>query len=87
VRGEARLRAGDAAGAVREFTSVLDNRGADPFSPVVAMAHLGLARAHARAGNVAESRRSYDTLLEIWKGADDDLPVLRTARDELAALR
>jgi hypothetical protein len=87
VRGDARLRAGDPAGAVREFTSVLDNRGADPFSPVVAMAHLGLARAHALAGNSAESRKSYETLLDIWKGADDDLPVLRTARDELAALR
>jgi hypothetical protein len=51
------------------------------------MAHLGLARAHALAGNSAESRKSYETLLDIWKGADDDLPFLRTARDELAALR
>ena len=87
VRAEARLRAGDAAGAVREFTSVLDNRGADPFSPVVAMAHLGLARAHARAGNPAGSRTSYETLLELWKDADPDLPLLRVARDEIAALR
>jgi eukaryotic-like serine/threonine-protein kinase len=87
VRGEARLRAGDAEGAVREFTSLLDHRGADPFSPVVAMAHLGLARAHALAGRTAESRTSYDTLLDIWKDADADLPVLRIVREEVAALR
>lgn len=86
VRGEARLRAGDPAGAAREFQSVLTHRGADPFSPVVAMAHLGLARAHARTGATAESRAAYETLLGIWAGADADLPVLAQVRQELAAL-
>jgi tetratricopeptide (TPR) repeat protein len=86
VRGEARLRAGGAEEAVREFRSILTHRGADPFSPVVAMAHLGLARAHARSGAIAESRAAYDELLAIWAGADPDLPILRTVRDERAAL-
>jgi serine/threonine protein kinase/tetratricopeptide (TPR) repeat protein len=87
LRGEARLRAGEAAEAAREFQSLLTHRGADPFSPVVAMAQLGLARAHARAGAVAESRAAYERLFEIWADADADLPVLRTARDEYAALK
>ncbi len=87
VRGEARLRAGAAAEAVREFQSILTHRGADPFSPVVALAHLGLARAHALTGAMAESRAAYESLLEIWSGADPDLPVLLQAREELARLR
>ena len=87
VRGEARLRAGAAAEAVREFQSILTHRGADPFSPVVALAHLGLARAHARTGAIAESRAAYESLFAIWSGADPDLPVLRKAREEYAALK
>ena len=86
IRGDARLRAGDAQGAIRDFQSLLTHRGADPFSPVVALAHLGLGRAHAAAGAVHESRASYEALLAIWSGADDDLPVRRVARDELARL-
>ena len=72
---------------MREFQSILTHRGADPFSPVVALAHLGLARAHARTGAMAESRAAYEALLEIWSGADPDLPVLLQAREELARLR
>jgi hypothetical protein len=87
VRGEARLRAGAPAEAAREFQSILAHRGADPFSPVVAMAQLGLARAYARTGAIAESRAAYDTLLTMWANADPDLPVLQQARTELAQLR
>jgi tetratricopeptide (TPR) repeat protein len=86
IRGEARLRAGDAAGAAREFQALISHRGADPFSPVVPMAHLGLARALARSGAIAESRQAYETLLGLWASADADLPVLRLARDELGKL-
>lgn len=87
VRGEARLRAGAADEAAREFQSILTHRGADPFSPVVALAHLGLARAHARVGATTESRAAYETLFAIWSNADPDLPVLHRAREEYAALR
>jgi tetratricopeptide (TPR) repeat protein len=86
IRGEARLRAGDAAGAAREFQALISHRGADPFSPVVPMAHLGLARALARSGAIAESRQAYETLLGLWASADADLPVLRLAREELGKL-
>jgi serine/threonine protein kinase/tetratricopeptide (TPR) repeat protein len=86
VRGEARLRANEPAEAAREFQSILTHRGADPFSPVVALAHLGLARAHARSGAIAESRAAYEALLSIWVNADADLPILQQVRDELSAL-
>jgi eukaryotic-like serine/threonine-protein kinase len=87
VRGEARLRANEPAEAAREFQSILTHRGADPFSPVVALAHLGLARAHARSGAISESRAAYEALLSIWANADPDLPILQQVRQELAALR
>jgi serine/threonine protein kinase/tetratricopeptide (TPR) repeat protein len=86
VRGEARLRAGAPEEAKREFQAILTHRGADPFSPVAALAHLGLARAHARAGGIAESRASYEALLGIWSNADPDLPILAQVRAEYAAI-
>jgi hypothetical protein len=46
------------------------------------MAYLELARARARSGDVAGSRRAYDDLFEIWKGADADFPPLAAARTE-----
>lgn len=87
VRGIARLQANEPEEAKREFQAILTHRGADPFSPVVPLAYLGLARAHARTGAIAESRAAYETLLEIWKQADPDLPILSQAREELARLR
>lgn len=51
-----------------------------------ALAHLGLGRAYARTGAIAESRAAYEALLTIWAGADPDLPILRQAREEFAAL-
>ena len=82
LRGDARLRAGDTEDAIRQFRFVLDHRGADPFSPVWPLSHLGLARALARAGRPAESRQTYDALLHLWSAADPDLPPLLAARQE-----
>jgi hypothetical protein len=81
---DVRLKAG--ADALREYQSVIDHRGADPFSSLITMSQLGLARAFARSGNEAESRRMYEALLVTWKNADADLPILRQVRDELARL-
>jgi eukaryotic-like serine/threonine-protein kinase len=86
LRAEARLRAGAAADAIREFQTVVDHRGADPFSSVIPMSQLGLARALARSGNTAESRKAYEALLAAWKDADADLPIVQQVRDELARL-
>ena len=86
LRGEARLRAGMPTEAAREFRVVLDNRGADPFSPIVPLAQLGLARALARGGDEAGGRAAYDAVLRMWSAADADLPALMTAKQEAAAL-
>ena len=86
-RGLALREQGDDAGAAREFQTVLDHRGVDPFSPFHALARLGLARARAGLEETAAARDEYDKFLEQWKGADKDLPVLQAARKERAALR
>ena len=87
IRGEARLRRGAAADAIRDFQTVLDNRGADPFSPLIPLSQLGIARALSLEGNTAESRRAYEMVWKTWEHADPDLPILVAARKEYAQLR
>jgi hypothetical protein len=65
---------------------VLDNRGADPFSSLIPLAQLGVARALSAGGHVAEARTAYETVLRTWEHADPDLPVLLAARKEAAEL-
>jgi eukaryotic-like serine/threonine-protein kinase len=50
------------------------------------MAPLGLARAHAMAGNVAGSLNAYERFLTAWGEADPDVPVLLEARSEFDRL-
>jgi tetratricopeptide (TPR) repeat protein/predicted Ser/Thr protein kinase len=86
LRAEAFAQRGDLAEAIREYQRVLSNRGVDPFTPVLPLAQLGIARAQARAGNAAASREAYETLFATWKAADADFHLLASARTEHAAL-
>ena len=86
LRGRARLEQGDAKGAIQEFELVLEHRGVDPFSGLHAFARLELARARARAGDRAGAQADYDRFLELWSDADRELPALRAAERERAAL-
>jgi hypothetical protein len=53
---------------------------------MVPLAHLGIARAETRAGDLAAARRAYEALFTIWAHADADLPPLVAARAEYARL-
>jgi predicted Zn-dependent protease len=86
LRGEAYLRAGQAARAAATYQELLDHPGIS-FGPGYPLARLGLARAEAAMGNVDASRSEYRHLLDDWKDADPDLPVLLKAKAELARLR
>jgi len=86
LRGVAYLRAGEPESALAEFQKVLAQRGADPFSPVCAVAPLGVARALAALGRADEAAKAYDAFLQAWREADPDVPVLREAREERARL-
>jgi serine/threonine protein kinase/tetratricopeptide (TPR) repeat protein len=87
LRGHAYLRAKDGGKAAAEFQKILEHRGVDPVSPLYALAHLGLARASAMAGDTVKSRLAYQNFLALWRNADPDIPVLREAKAEYARLR
>jgi eukaryotic-like serine/threonine-protein kinase len=86
LRGEALMQKGSFAEAAREYQKVLDRRGVDPFAPMVPLAQLGLARAHARRADITASRAAYEALFAIWKTADADFSPLVAARAEYARL-
>jgi len=73
--------------AAAEFQKILDHRGQSPTSPIYALAHVGLARASARAGEVAKARRAYEDFFALWKEADADLPVLVEAKREYEQMK
>ena len=86
IRGEAQLMAHNGAAAAVEFQKFLDHRGITLNFPTGALAHLGLARAYALAGDTAKAKAAYADFLALWKDADPDIPILREAKSEFSAL-
>lgn len=86
MRARAFLAARQFALAEAEFRKVIDHRTAGVLSANGALAHLGIARARALAGNLAGSREAYEQFFAIWKDAEPDVPVLRQAKEEYAKL-
>jgi tetratricopeptide (TPR) repeat protein len=66
--------------AIQEYQRILR------LNPSYPLAQYHLAQAHRRKGQVVEARAAYEGFLQIWKGADADLPEMVDARKELAAL-
>jgi tetratricopeptide (TPR) repeat protein len=75
--GELLLQAGRAKDAVTWFERALAR------TPNRSRALQGLARAAARAGDVAESRSAFKRFLANWKTADAGLPEINEARAAL----
>ena len=82
VRGEAYLRSHDGANAAVEYQKILDHRGIHPTSPVLSLAQLGLGRAYALNGDSAKAKSAYQDFFALWKDADPDVPILKTAKTE-----
>jgi eukaryotic-like serine/threonine-protein kinase len=87
VRGEAYLASHQGGAAAGEFQKILDHPGIVTIEPIGALAHLGLARAEAMAGNKEASRKAYQDFLALWQSADPTLPVLKQAKAEYAKLQ
>jgi hypothetical protein len=87
LRGQAALVAKDGKKAAAEFQSILDRRGGDPFSPLCALAQLGLARALWMSGDLEKSLGAYEAFFKLWADADEDLIILRQAKSEYERLR
>jgi len=80
VRGEAYLVANQPSKAAVEFQKILDRRGVVLNSPIGALAHLGLGRAHALQGDSVKAQAAYQDFLTLWKDADPDIPILKEAK-------
>jgi len=87
LRGEAYLAAHDGNAAAREFQKLLDHRGIVLNYPLAALAHLGLGRAYALAGDTARAKPAYQDFFTLWKGAGPDIPILKEAKAEYAKLQ
>jgi Tfp pilus assembly protein PilF len=87
VRGLAYLKNGKGNEAVQEFQKVLSLRGIFPSDPTMTLAHLGMARGYALAGDAAKSRTAYQNCFTLWKDADPDIPILKQAQAEYAKLQ
>jgi len=87
IRGEAFLRLRDGVEAAAEYQRTLDHRGIDPTSVLYSLAHLGLGRAYALQGDAAKARTAYQDFFAIWKDADANVPILKTAKAEYEKLK
>jgi tetratricopeptide (TPR) repeat protein len=83
VRGQAYLAAHQGALAAVEFQKILNWPGVVSNEPIGALAHLGLARAHAINGEIKDARASYNNFLLLWKNADSSFPFLSAVQAEV----
>jgi eukaryotic-like serine/threonine-protein kinase len=83
TRGSAPL----ATAAGVEFQRILDHPGVVVNNPIGALAHLGLGRAYALAGDRAKAEAAYRDFLALWQNADPDIPILQQAKAEYAKLK
>ncbi len=82
ARGQSYLAARQGSAAAAEFQKILNWPGVVSNEPIGALAHLGLARAHAMNNEPAEARTSYNNFLSLWKNADSSFPFLSAVQAE-----
>jgi serine/threonine protein kinase/tetratricopeptide (TPR) repeat protein len=86
VRGEALIASQRYAEAAAEFQKILDRRGIVGADPIGALAHLQLGRVFAWSGDKTKAKAGYEAFLALWKDADPDIPILKSAKVEYARL-
>jgi tetratricopeptide (TPR) repeat protein len=87
LRGEAYLADKKGGAAEVEFQKLLDHPGVVTNEVIGALAHLGLGRAYALAGDTAQAKTSYQDFFALWRNADPDIPILRQAKAEYTKLQ
>jgi serine/threonine protein kinase/tetratricopeptide (TPR) repeat protein len=87
IRAQSFLRLRDGTRAASEYQKILDHRGVSPVSPLYALAHLGLGRAYALQSDNAKAKSAYQDFFALWKDADPDVPILKTAKAEYERLK
>ncbi|HTS30181.1 MAG TPA: protein kinase [Bryobacteraceae bacterium] len=86
VRGEALIAEHRYPEAASEFQKILDHRGIVGADPIGALAHLQLGRVFALSGDKAKAEAAYEAFLALWKDADNNVPILKSAKAEYARL-
>jgi serine/threonine protein kinase/tetratricopeptide (TPR) repeat protein len=86
VRGLAFLAARRNAEAGAEFQRILNHRGLVGLDPIGALAHLQLGRAFVLSGDRIKAKAAYEAFFALWKDADPDVPILKSAKAEFARL-
>jgi len=87
VRGEAFLAEHRYAEAAAELQKILDHRGVVGADPIGALAHMQLGRVYASSGDKGKAKAAYETFLALWKDADADVPILKSAKAEYSRLQ
>jgi eukaryotic-like serine/threonine-protein kinase len=87
LRGATYLQQGRGQAAAIEFQKYVDHRTMVWNCPLAPLAHLGIARAYALQGGLAQARAAYQGFLTLWKDADPDIPILKQAKGEYAKLQ
>jgi eukaryotic-like serine/threonine-protein kinase len=86
LRGECLLLEHQGGEAAKEFQKLLEHRGLRRASPLGPRAQLGLARAYALAGDVAQAKAAYQEFFTLWKDADSGVPLVAEANTEYRKL-
>jgi len=87
IRGQAYLAQKNGGAAAAEFQKFLDHNGVVSNWLFGSLAHLQLARAYAMSGDTAKAKTAYNDFFTLWKNADPDVPILKTAKAEYAKLQ
>ena len=85
--GDIRERSGDKDGAIAAYRLVIQGRGVLGLNPLVAVTRLKLAKLLLEAGDAASGKEQLDALLDQWKDADTEFPLLVKTREIRAGLK
>jgi hypothetical protein len=83
-RGAARLGVGNARQALAEFRKFSADAGIVGSCWSAPLVKLGVARAEEMSGSASQAKEEHARILDLWKGADTDLPLLKQAQAEAA---
>ena len=81
-RGLAFCAAGRSAEAVPEFQKIIAHSGLVVTDPVGVLAYVQLGRAYRLTGDRLKAKVAYEEFFALWRDADAEVPLLRTARAE-----
>jgi eukaryotic-like serine/threonine-protein kinase len=87
VRAQAYLAMKKGKEAATEYQKIIDHRTLVANFITGPLAHLGLGRAYALAGDDAQAKTAYQDFFALWKDADPDIPILKQAKEEYEKLQ